>query len=229
MLLNTRRNFIKIIKEESDEIKSFIFDNNIYNILNEKRKYLLKKIIDSEYYYVKYLNNKIAQLKIVLKYYKQFLFESKKDNIDEIEEYIKTGIKNEELEENNLKEIDIAIFYSDRFEIINYFYNIKEKSESGIKKILSSWNKLEKSIKEKKISKLPKNIMEKIYNYFNDENKNSIIKIFNKEIYDFIIQIKHNQENYEKLKEICKYYRNYFPESKKDNITEIGEIIKKKN
>ena len=228
LLINTRRNFIKIIKEESDEIKSFIFDNNIYNILNEKRKYLLKKIIDSEYYYVKYLNNKIAQLKIVLKYYKQFLFESKKDNIDEIEEYIKTGIKNEELEENNLKEIDIAIFYSDRFEIINYFYNIKEKSESGIKKILSSWNKLEKSIKEKKISKLPKNIMEKIYNYFNDENKNSIIKIFNKEIYDFIIQIKHNQENYEKLKEICKYYRNYFPESKKDNITEIGEIIKKK-
>ena len=148
LLLNTRKNIIKILKEKSDEIKSFVFDNNKYNNnLNKKRKYLLKTIIDSEYYYVKYLNYKIEQLKIVQKYYKQFLFESKKDNIDEIEEYIKTRIKNEELEENYLKDIEIAIFYSDRFEIINYFYNIKEKSESGIKKCLSLWNELEKSIK----------------------------------------------------------------------------------
>ena len=228
-LLRTRKNIIKIIKEKSTELLDLNFDNNE---LRERRDYLLKILTDSEYYnkYLLFKNKDLyPDLIVVLKYYERILFDSNKDQIEAIKSYINKGIKNKEIEEEYLKELEKAKYYNDRYETVNYFYNIKGEKESDIKEKYKKWKNLEKPMKDKKIAKIPKNSMENIYNYFNDENKESIIKIFNEDIYDFIIRIKLNQENFEKLREILKCYKNCFPESKKDNINEIEEILRKKD
>ena len=228
-LLRTRKNILKIIKKKTIELLDLDFDNND---LNERRDYLLKTMTDSEYYnkYFIFKNKDLYKdLIVVLKYYEKILFESKKDQIEAIKRYINKGIKNKEIEEEYLKDLEKAKYYNDRYKIVNYVYNINGEKESVIKENYKKWKTLEKSLKEKKIVKIQKNTMKNIYNYFNDENKESIIKIFNEDIYDFITRIKLNKENFEKLREILKYYKNYFPESKKDNITEIEEILKKKD
>ena len=200
-LLKTRKNIIKIIRTQL-----FLNFNNDKSNMKEKIEYILKKIIDSEYYYNKYLgqkdlDQKYNDVKIVLNYYKNFLFESKKDIIISFENAIKDGT---EMNEDYFKDLEEAKRYNDRFSIINYIYNITnndnniQKSEDEIKKDVESWEVLEKMIKDKKIKKIKKDNKEKLFNYFNEENEKNIIKIFDENIYDFIMKEKtdyYNEKN----------------------------------
>ena len=229
-LLKTRKNIIKIIKTQ----KTLNF-NNDNNNMKEKIEYVLKTLLDTEYYNnidQKRLDDQIYNnVKIILNYYKHFLFESKKDIIISFENAIKDGIK---INEDGLKDLEEAKQYNDRFSIINYIYNIKsdndniQKSEAEIKKDVDGWKALEKMIKDKKIKKIPKARKEKLLNYFNEENKKNIIKIFDETIYDFIMQEKaeyYNEKKKDKLKEILKYYKQYLQDEKKNDIIQIEEII----
>ena len=63
-------------------------NKKLINIYSEKNKkyigkieYIIKNILDSEYYWKIYMNNKSLLLKEVLKYYKEYKFESKKEDI----------------------------------------------------------------------------------------------------------------------------------------------------
>ena len=201
MLLNTRKNLIKIIKTKLNELSSFNYDNDD---LRKRKEYLLKEIIDSDYYYNKYHNK-------VLIYNK-----SKNNEIHLNENNIKDN--NETININYSKDLE------ERLSIINYFYSIDNKDNDNLEKF-KSWDNLEKMIKEKKIEDMQKKDKEKLYNYCNDSNKELFVKIFNEDIYTYILKEKEKEINNNKIKEILAYYKYYFPESKKNEIREIEEII----
>ena len=69
---------------------SLNFNDNV----KEKMEYFIKFICDSEYYYSKYTDVIIQNLKIILAYYKEYLFESKKNEINLIQNYIDNKIGN---------------------------------------------------------------------------------------------------------------------------------------
>ena len=182
-------------------------------------------------------------LKEILNYYKTFLFESKINDIILIENFVKNnGVKINY--EAYLKDIEIAKNMNIKFPLINYIFNIQNengkmmKTESEIKNILNKYEKIEKMIRDKKIKKIRKEDKKKIFNYFSEtNNKQILVKIFDLETYEFILgasakylnQNKKNNVNkeiIEKAKEILKYYKQYLPETKKDDIISIEEIIK---
>ena len=242
MLLKTRKNIIKIINEKLDVLVSFVYDNND---IKTRMEFLLKEMLDSEYYYKKYKEHKKIEkknnvkLKSILNYYKNFLFESKADDIIVLQD----DLENEkEMPDIYLEDLENAEKYNELFPIINYFYNIKDennrflKKESQIKDDISNWNDIEMRIKDKKLKNIKKDMSEKIFDYFIKENENYLIKLFDKETYEFILAKKAeyiNNNNYkneikinnEKINEIMVYYKQYFPESKKDDINEIEKII----
>ena len=181
-------------------------------------------------------------LKEILNYYKTFLFESKSNDINLIENFVKN--KRVEINyESYLKNLEIAKNMNLKFPLINYLFNIQNengkilKNESEIKNILYKYETIEKMIRDKKIKKMRKEDKNKIFNFFCEpNNKPVLLKIFDLEKYEFILnastlylnQNKKNNLNNEiidKLKEILKYYKKYHPETKKDDIISIEEII----
>ena len=154
------------------------------------------------------------------------IFESKKDEIKNIEDII----KNNNGDYNKyLCDIEIAKNMNIRYEIIKYLIEKKnvEKTEENIKIYIDSWKNIEQQIKDKKFKKMKKDFKTKMCEYFSDENnKELLIKIFNKDIYDYFIK-----ENIpiNDLKEILNYYQNFLFESKKDEIKRIEDIIKNNN
>ena len=242
LLLMTRKNIIKIVKEKLDVLASFVYDNND---IKTRMEFLLKEMLDSEYYYKKYKGNKkidktdIVKLKTILNYYENFLFESKANDIIALQDYLKNE---KEIPNIDLKDLEDAEKYNERFPIINYFYNIKDennkflKKESQVKEDMKNWDYLEMMIKGKKTKKLKKGLTEKIFEYFIKENENYLIKLFDKEVYEFILAKKEehiNNNNYkneikinnDKINEIMNYYKQYYPESKKNDINEMEKII----
>ena len=182
-------------------------------------------------------------LKEILNYYKTFLFESKINDINLIENFIKN--KGVEINyESYLKNFEIAKNMNIKFPLINYLFNIQNengkivKNEFKIKNILNKYEKIEKMIRDMKIKKMRREDKNKIFNFFCEpNNKPVLLKIFDLEKYEFILkestkylnQNKKNNLNKEiidKAKEILKYYKQYHPETKKDDIISIEEIIK---
>ena len=127
-LLNTRKTIITAI----NQLKLYSFDSND-NELKERIEYILKHITDSDYYYNKYKKcwNIIEEkLNILLTYYKNYNFESKKDEIDSIEEIIqKKDGKFENFLNNKEIGIDYASKMNDIFEIIELINELKYKNE----------------------------------------------------------------------------------------------------
>ena len=191
-LFETRKIIINIINLKLEQLLPLKTKDNI--IIN-KIEYLLKKLSDSEYYFNKYLKYSIIDpLKEILQYYNEFLFESKKDDIQTIKEIL-TNNKIEKKPENILKDFEFAKKMNNRFPVIKYLYrtiinnkNI-EKSEEEFNKCVNEWMLLEKMINKKSFKKITKNTKIILINYFNDiNNKDILLKIFSEEAYDFFIQ-----------------------------------------
>ena len=166
----------------------------------------------------------------VLNYYKRYFFESKREDIKLIEDYIQDG--KGELKPEYLNDINIAKKMNDRFQIINFMFiklhNENKRNETEFNKVVYDWNLIEKMINDKKVKKMQINYKKILAEYFLDENnKESLLKIFNEDSYEFFKMISQNLVNEKKernkenidenidenklneLKEILNFYKNY--------------------
>jgi len=215
ILLKLKKTIIYIIKNQLNNLFNLI--KNEENNIKEKIDYVIEIITDSKYYFQKYISYfKLNQLKEILYYYKEFYYESKKNDINIIEKIIQN---------NEIDKFDEYLFYYEeakkmniKVPIIKYLFiynenNINGKNENNINeyelnKYIKNWEIIENMIKDKKFKKLRKNIKILLINYFNDiNNKNILLNIFTKDEYNLFI------------KENIKYYVNKYPEPKK-NIEE---------
>ena len=187
-LFKTRKIIIDIINHKLDQFLPLKVNDNDIKIRVE---YLLKVISDLEYYFIKYLKySKIRPLEIVLNYYKEYCFESKKNEIKIIEEILNNNCNNDNNYEQYLKDLEIAKKMNKRIIIIKNLYNFKkgENSENQLNIYVSQFMNIEKMINEKKVKKIKKEIKINLIKFFNNENnKELLLEIFSKDIYDFFI------------------------------------------
>ena len=205
--------------------------NELYSIkinknFNEKFQYIVKILLDSDFYWSKYLNNIKEKLKEVNKYYKEYLFESKKEDINYINEIIKSNdnVNNANDFEKYLIDYKLAKKMNLRLPIINYLYS--EKNKLTIK----DEEKFNKEVLEHKIKGISKNIKELLFKYFNDNNNKEIImkmKIFN--INEYEIFIKESNKSLNEGKNLNDKNKNIINEEDKyDKINKNMNIQNKK-
>ena len=251
---NNKDSLLKIFSQESYE--HFLKEKNESNKINSKKHKMENKeeievkdkienkeeikIIDKIENKDKENKEQIENLKEILNYYNRYLFETKKEDIKLIENYINYG--KGEINPEYLNELDNAKRMNNRFQIIKFIFNKKYKKDKGTEteynQVVKSWETLEKMIYDKKIKKMKSEIKKILIEYFKDENnKKSLLKIFNEDSYEFFknqkFEDKGKKENIDEnkikeLKEILNYYNNYLFESKKEDIKKIEEIIKNK-
>ena len=180
LLYETRKTILKIINNNLEQFSYFNTTNEIIN----KIAYFLKRITDSDYYFNKYFKYVILpKLETVLKFYKNYLFESKKEDIILIENIIDK--KKSYILDNNkyLEDYDIAQKMNKRFQIIEFLLNKKsseKKTEELLSKFTDEWGKLENIINKKNfedINNEDKNILKEYFNNYHNKDK-----IFKKDI-----------------------------------------------
>ena len=222
----------KKIKKMNKDIKIILFfyfyDNDNKNILlNIFNQDCIDYFIEAN---LKYLNdfcilneNNKIKLKEILKYYKDCLFESKKEEIIEIEEIIKNG---EIFRKNILAQLEISKNINQRTPIINYILDFKNKSkiktEMEFKEELNNWAILELMIKNKKLKLMKKDYKLSLNKYFNDQkNKELIQNIFSKDEIEYFINTTNSEiigQNFNLINE------NLFID-KKENINNCHDEI----
>ena len=201
--------------------------NKLYSIktnktFNEKFEYILKTLFDSEFYWDKYINIIKIIINQVLIYYKEYLFESKKQEIIAIEKKINNN-------ENDfgiyLQDYELAKKMNLRAPIINYLYVYTNKSmiknEEKFRNEVEIWERIEKMIVEHKIKKMSKNYRQILLNYINEEenNKKIIMKIFGQNHYEYFIKEGTKSLNKKNLNiEIAIENKNIINENHNDNI-----------
>ena len=191
-LLKTRELFKEILKSNKSSNDYFISNNN------EKLLYVIKTILDSDYYVEKI--NLIIKLKEILNYYKEFLNEIKKDDIIIIENIINNNKKssyNEYLiDYEQAKEMNLRLL------IIKYLHsNINENNT--FTDTVENWSQIEKMIHEKKIENIEKKYKDILIKYFKDiNNKEYLLKIFSQDSINFFINPDENIENNNNLSNI---------------------------
>ena len=207
-LNKTKKFIIKLIK--NNEISN--------NYINEKKqetiKYILEILEDTKYYSTKNQLKELEQLeqlKEILNYYKEFLFESKKEDIIYIQDIIQNKKSNINYQKY-LEEYEIAKKMNSRLFIIKFLLikNDENKSENKIKEIVKNWEKLEEMINDNKCKKMRNDSKKILLSLFNDEkNKENLLKIFTQEkIENFIKENNHLTKPHKK-------------EAKKDKKTEV--------
>jgi len=185
-LLNARKLIINLIK--SRQIK-------YHEINNSKLKYIIEALVHSKYYLNKDDESNYMKLGEVLTYYKFYFFESKKKDIENIENIIKN--KKENYKEYEYEEVyKEAKTMNEKTEFIDYLYDLKNtEKENERKEKIDSFNNLEKMLFDKKKKKINKTFKKKLANYFFN-NKEKMIVLYNEDIYNFVINLdKQNEEN----------------------------------
>ena len=184
--------------------------------------------------------NEINNLKIILTYYQNYLFETKKEAIILLEK----AIKGEEIDYKEfLTDLEISKTKNNEFPIINYLYEIFEaktkgkiRKESKIKDQVKKFETFKKLIKERKgIKKLPKPTKNAMISFFQkEENKKILLDIFTQDDFDWFLNetkenltIKLSEEIINNLNIVLNYYKNFYFESKKEEIKFLEEAIKK--
>ena len=175
---------MKIFNEDSYEF----FKKESLDYINKNKKENIDKINLDDKRKLEEINN----------YYKRYYFESKKNDINLIENYTQNNIRhiNYEL---YLKDLDEAKKMNERYNIINYLLNTKDKknnakNELEMNQIIQKWEKLEKMILDKKTKKMRIDDKKVLIEYFDDENnKDSLIKIFGKDAYESFKKITFNK------------------------------------
>jgi len=178
---NKLKNILR--KSNLNEILSLKIDKD--KIIQERIEFIILKLVDSKYYQYKYYNQQLIE---VLLYYKQFLFETKKDDINLIENLINDKQYNKI--EKYLKDYGKAKKMNNRFPIIKYLNNIsQQKTETELNVHRDNWEKYEIFIKKKKYENIDKDTKKNLVKYFNNENnKNNLLNIFTKEEYKLFIK-----------------------------------------
>ena len=154
------------------------------------------------------------KLQEVLEYYKNFEFESKRKEIQELEAIINNKNKSENLDEKYLKDYETYIKMNKRFKIIKYLKdknNKNEQSEKLINQEAKNWEIFEKMIRDKKIKKMRKKDKKNLLEFFNNkENTNYLLELFSKDIYNYFIENgKDKDQNLEYLEEQYTIKYNY--------------------
>jgi len=177
-------------------------------IENEKLKNVLKFFLDFRYnYYYNKIDN-YDKINEVLTYYKGYMFESKKEDINKIE----SMNKNEESDElkKYLNDYEIAKSKNIHLGFINslfntYFKEEEERTEDNFKLMVEKWEVMQKIIKDKKRNKMRADDCLVFIKYFNDiNNKETFFKIFNEESRNFIYDyLKQKIDIYSKSDYIC--------------------------
>ena len=220
-------------EENKNVISSVFTEEEINNFINGDNKNKNKE--EKEKPKEKLNEEVINNLKIVLNCYKNYFFESKKEDIELLEKNIKLGEKFEY--EKYLTDLKKSIEMNDRYPIIKFIFEKNNKgnemTEKELQKILKSFESSERPIKDGKKSKIKSQIKNPIIEYFNnEENANILLKIFTQEQIDQYKEEKKVQkisnENINKLKEILEYYNNYYFETKKNEINELNDILQNK-
>ena len=188
-----------IIQKKIKKIKNFIIDKLIIYFKDEKNNEILSKIFTPEsiIFLKNYKDRKADKEKLneILQYYRQYFPESKKDDINKIEQIKNNIFENIKYEnyENYLQDYEDAKQMNIKAPIINYLIDPKNEGkkieEEKIKKQMLQWNNLEKMLKDKKMKNIKKNYKKFIKDYFeNKKNTEILLKIFNKEDIDYIIK-----------------------------------------
>ena len=180
LLIETRKNIINIIKKNSNEFSILNIDKN----MRSKMEFVFERIVDSKYYYNKYI---IIKLNTVLKYYNKYFYESKKDDIKKIKKTTKNIIN---IDKNDYQQ------YLDSYEdvltkekemllrIKSIFF--RDEEEVKIEEINKKWEILEKNIKNEKYENISKEYKKNIKVFINNpSHKDIFIKMFNKKTYEW--------------------------------------------
>ena len=155
-------------------------------------EYILKRITDSDYYFNKYFNYYILpKLQSILAYYNNYFFESKIEDIALIENIIYN--KKSDLNYNKyLGDYEIAQKMNERYSIIDFLLKEKspniQKTEENLNTLKNKWEILENKINNKQFEDIKnedKNYLKEYCNYC--QNKEIIFKIFNKDIYKWLL------------------------------------------
>ena len=218
-LLENKKSVLEILEKEDTKILEIMSSNEEKENLKFKTKFILKRFLDSEYYNPK---DVFYMLKEVLKYFNNFYFQSKSKEIEDIEQILQK--KDEERCKKYTNEYLNAKKLNKRFNILKYINDCKtEKFTENYfsKNIIKFWKVHEDFIHDKKsnISKLK--FRKEIFNYFTDEkNKTDILRIFRKDEIDFYIKNYFSKMNLETIKT---YYKNFYFESKKEEIELLSQ------
>ena len=214
----TRKIILNILRNDK-EIKEI----NKEEPSKERTNFVIRKLVDVDYFFENGYSESKKKLEIILEYYKEILFESKKDEITLIENIINT---NQKIDNNLLKDYNKAENIHNKIPIIKYLYENdnkvkkkKKKTEKVMKEVVESWNNMEKFIREQKIQKIKADKRKLIYNYIinNEENKNIFLKIFGEDIYYNFININESLEP-----------KNVKHEDKNQKIAEKQQLEKQK-
>jgi len=167
LLKNFQQFLIKIIKSQLSELSFNYIDNET---IYEKRNYVIKFILNNEYYYQKY--SEAFKLIELINYYKKYSNESNKEEIKSIEMILKNNKINKKYE----------IEYSNFLIIKNLF---KKHIFKDLQETTQVWMDIKKLIKKKSLNELVK-YNELLIKCFRDEFiKEIFIKIFPKDIFDY--------------------------------------------
>ena len=225
-LLENRNALIKIIKKDYSKILSHEFSNSKEDLKN-KQFFVINKFLDSEFYLNLYPI--LSKLNEVLIYFQNFMPKKRKKEINEIKEIISQRIKDKF---NNYDSYyEEAQKMNKRYGILRHIYNNTEKNnefneEYFQSKIIYPWNKTYEDYihKKKKPDKLK--IYKDVFTYFNDKNnREELLLIFNEDEINYFVNYCIINDN---LNTILTYYKNFFFESKKEDIKKINEIINSK-
>ena len=130
-------------------------------------------------------NIPIDDLNEILNYYKNFLFDSKKEEIENIENIIKNNNGNYNDYLNDLEE---AKKMNQKYEIINKIFELKNKDNKKTEKnFKKNWEQLERQIKEQKLSKMRNDDRAILYDYF-EKNKELGLSIFGQDSYEYFMK-----------------------------------------
>ena len=153
----------------SNDIKKAMFD--FFNKFNLKR---YKALLDMDSY--KFLLDEIEKsIKEILDYYKEFLPNSKKNEIQSINR----GDINNRIFEDYSKAVKTNL----RKELIEKFLDEENKNNEEKKKdAINKWNKIETEINNKHYDNIPEEDKQKLNEIIMDPNNKIIYKIFRKEI-----------------------------------------------
>ena len=218
-LLKTKIIIINLIKNKLDEFSNFNFNKEI----NNKIEYLIERITDSKYYYIK------LQLKYIEEYYKRFFYESKREDINIIQENLNSN-KLYKIEKY-LIEYGDAQKFNERFNLITNLFEQKSKNIVITKiELKNEWERFENKIKQKKFDEMDvKDII--IMKYYLRNNKELFINIFNKNIYKSFINFQNNNNSINSISTNISLDNNSYnskgsEDSERNNNKNIKEVYK---
>ena len=228
-LLKTRKTILYFINNNLNDIWSLKEYNN-NDIISKRMDYIIEQITDSKYYFEKYMGNIILeQLKEILIYYKNFLFE-KKEDILELEKIIQN--KDFEKKDKYINDYKNAKLMNNRLYIVKNVFNLEKENQdlSIIKErfneYFEEWKIIEKMIKERKYKKIRKDIKKKLLYFFKDEkNKKILLNIFKEEEYKSFIE-KYNNISDENIKDQSNIEKN---NKNKNNLGDNNKNINEKS